>query len=138
MKFLLPSPALLDLRHQRPGIPALGDRLDQPGQLFAQAIELTPKLCLRLVHTVPDDTLNGIVKCRQNHTWIQDELPGLPGDPLVLIWDMEQDDTVIRRGTIVLWREPCVYEGYFEVLASLKQRYGSRLHDFIPIPNATD
>ena len=68
-------------------------------------------------------------------------LPDLPGDTLVLFWDWERDDsndsglTVIRHGATVLWREPCVWEGYdryFDVLAILKQRYGSRLHDLIP------
>ncbi len=72
-------------------------------------------------------------------------LPDLPGDIIVLEWDFQPydpddktwcaGDTVIRHGDTVVCREPVVYEGYLrfvEVLAILRTRYGTRLHDLVP------
>jgi hypothetical protein len=62
-----------------------------------------------------------------------DQLPELEGDPLILEWDFDRDDgnaTVIRHGSVEVWREPALWEGYerfCEVLDILVARYGRRL-----------
>ena len=70
-----------------------------------------------------------------------DQLPDLPGDDLVIYWDMEfrgdtiyGSNTIIRFGDLVIWREPVFFEGYeryLEVASILSNKYGTRLHDFI-------
>lgn len=68
-----------------------------------------------------------------------DQLPELEGDVLVLHWDFveqgESPQTVLRRGTTEVWREPAIFEGAerFEAVARiLKRRYGARLYDLAP------
>ncbi len=69
------------------------------------------------------------------------ELPELSGKTLTLIWDLhdhgDERCTVIRHGTVIVWREPAGWGGYerfMEVLAILKARYGERLVDVVPSP----
>jgi hypothetical protein len=64
-----------------------------------------------------------------------EQLPNLPDNDFTLNWDMEQDETLIRNGETVLWREPAVYEGfgrYEQIALILKEKYGSRLKDLAP------
>lgn len=75
-----------------------------------------------------------------------DELPELPDEPLVIVWDIiDQDDEVaqwqvlVHDGTII-WREPAYYESYrrFEqVFAILHERYGSRFRELRPTESAS-
>jgi hypothetical protein len=68
------------------------------------------------------------------------QLPDIPVPAFALFWDDdgregEGGDTVIRLGDLVVWREPCVYEGYWrfdEVAAILRTRYGAALQDLEP------
>jgi hypothetical protein len=70
-----------------------------------------------------------------------DQLPDLPGDDLIIYWDMEfrgdtifGSNTIIRFGDLVIWREPVFFEGYkrfLEVAGILSNKYGTRLRDFI-------
>jgi hypothetical protein len=43
-----------------------------------------------------------------------DQLPDLPGDDLLLVWDLDGElrHTVIRYGEHVVWKESAFYEGY--------------------------
>lgn len=71
-----------------------------------------------------------------------EQLPELPGESIVLIWDIERydgGDTIIRYGDQVVWREPAFYEGYERFIAVAKiltRKYGSRLKDFVPSKNS--
>jgi len=68
-----------------------------------------------------------------------DQLPDLTGDDLILAWDFDDDDTVLKYGDVVLWREPAFYEGYkrFEEVAEvLASKFGSRLQDLVPTPGS--
>ena len=71
-----------------------------------------------------------------------EQLPELPGESIVLIWDIERydgGDTIIRFGEKVVWREPAYYEGserFIEIVDILIQKYGSRLRDLIPSENS--
>jgi hypothetical protein len=70
---------------------------------------------------------------RQSRT--PEQLPDLEGDDLILVWDRDGRDNVIRYGAQVLWREPGYYEAYerFEELAEiLYAKYGPRLQDLVP------
>lgn len=65
-----------------------------------------------------------------------EQLPDIPGDNLVFLWDQQNDDTVISYGKEIIWREPAFYEGYTrfeEVVIILKRKYGMRLKDVIPV-----
>lgn len=75
-----------------------------------------------------------------------EELPELPDEPLVIVWDIiDQDDEVgqwqvlVHDGTII-WREPAYYESYKrfeEVFAILHERYGSRFRELRPTHSAS-
>lgn len=75
------------------------------------------------------------------------QLPDLGGDRLVLEWDCDMSatempsssapgwQTVIRWGSMELWREPAYYECYqrfLDVIDILVAKYGARLHDLVP------
>ncbi|HOP39539.1 MAG TPA: hypothetical protein PLI53_00715 [Geobacteraceae bacterium] len=63
------------------------------------------------------------------------QLPDLPGEDITLSWDLEQGETLVRNGELVIWREPAIYEGFdrFEQIARiLKEKYGNRLRDLVP------
>jgi hypothetical protein len=74
-----------------------------------------------------------------------DELPELPGGELVFAWDFQSGEgehwqTVIRHGERILRSETAVYEGghrFAEIVALLRQRYGSRLVDLVPTPGSS-
>lgn len=64
-----------------------------------------------------------------------DQLPDLQSSVLDLIWDEEGKETLIRFGDQILWREPVRYEALWrfeEVVALLKEKYGSRFRDLEP------
>lgn len=64
-----------------------------------------------------------------------DQLPDLESSVLDLIWDEEINETLIRCGNQILWREPVRYEALWrfeEVVALLKEKYGTRLRDLEP------
>ena len=73
-----------------------------------------------------------------------DQLPDLPGDEIVVVWDQIEATldsrkasywTVLRHGTLELWREPIYYEGIerLEVIARILQtKYGARLVEIRP------
>ncbi len=64
-----------------------------------------------------------------------DQLPALPPGDLGLTWDQEAKDTVLRHGSIEVWREPALWDGYLrylEVLAILQACYAPRLRDVAP------
>jgi len=65
------------------------------------------------------------------------ELPDLPGEALDLAWDQAGGEVVIRLGQREVWREPVRYESlwrYEQVLALLREKYGTRLRDLAPTP----
>jgi len=64
-----------------------------------------------------------------------DQLPDIPDDDFVLIWDQDGGDTRIMKGDLVIWSEPVAYEGFnrFERIAIIvKEKYGSRVKDLSP------
>lgn len=64
-----------------------------------------------------------------------DQLPDVAYPSMILIWDMDEDDTVIRYGEREIWRERACYEGYErfgEVVNLLIAKYGTRVEDLIP------
>ncbi len=75
---------------------------------------------------------------RQRRLERPEQLPDLPGDDLLLTWDLtgrEGGEVLIKHGDRVLWREPAYYENYrrFEEIARLlTKRYGRRLADLVP------
>lgn len=63
------------------------------------------------------------------------QLPDLSEEDITLGWDMEQGETLVTNGELVIWREPVIYEGFdrFEQVALiLKEKYGTRLKDLVP------
>lgn len=73
-----------------------------------------------------------------------DQLPEVEGPDLTIVWDWLNDArsdhmTVLRHDADEIWREPAVYEGYErfrEVVDILRQKYGARLRDVVPTPEA--
>jgi hypothetical protein len=64
-----------------------------------------------------------------------DQLPDLPDDDFVLIWDQKDGDTLIMKDGLAIWSEPVTYEGFirFERIAViLKGKYGSSIKDLAP------
>jgi hypothetical protein len=64
-----------------------------------------------------------------------DQLPDLEGDDLILVWDRDGQNTVIRYGAQELWREPGFYEDcerFEQVAEILYAKYGPRLQDLVP------
>jgi len=64
-----------------------------------------------------------------------DQLPMLPDGALELTWEMEDKDTVLRHGSVEVWREPALWDGYLrfrEILPILRAGYGPRLRDVVP------
>ena len=67
------------------------------------------------------------------------QLPDLDGPELLLTWDQEDADTIVRHGERVVWRETTgweVYERFEEIAAILRRKYGSRLKDLAPTPRS--
>lgn len=72
------------------------------------------------------------------------QLPDIPADPLVLVWDIEFESegetagepyTIIKHQGRVIWRERAYYEcvGRFnEVVKVLREKYGDRLKALVP------
>ena len=69
------------------------------------------------------------------------QLPELDGAELCLVWDFADQKgtegavTIIRYGSLVIWKEPARWEGFdrfVEVLRILKNKYGARLVDLEP------
>jgi hypothetical protein len=63
------------------------------------------------------------------------QLPDIPEDNLIFVWDKQDDDTLISFGNKVIWREPAFYEGYSrfeEVEIILKRKYDNRIKDLLP------
>lgn len=78
-----------------------------------------------------------IQKAQNSMLQSPEELPDLEGDVIVLVWDHlhAENNTVIRYGKKIVWREPAFYEGYVrfeEVAEILKRKYGDRLKDLAP------
>jgi len=68
-----------------------------------------------------------------------DQFPDLDSTVLDLKWDQEGEETLIRFGEQVLWREPVRYEAqwrFSEMLELLKEKYGDRLRDLEPTPDS--
>ena len=64
-----------------------------------------------------------------------DQLPDIDGDELVFVWDQIEPDSLIRYGSLIVWREDTgweVYDRFGEVADILKQKYGRRLIDMVP------
>lgn len=58
-----------------------------------------------------------------------DQLPELEGTAVEFVWDMDNESTLIKRGTKAVWKEPAIFEGwerFNEVKGLLKQKYGAR------------
>jgi hypothetical protein len=67
------------------------------------------------------------------------QLPDLDGSELLLAWDQEDADTIVRHGERVVWRETTgweVYERFAEMAAILQRKYGRRLKDLAPTPRS--
>ncbi|HMQ32942.1 MAG TPA: ankyrin repeat domain-containing protein, partial [Chloroflexaceae bacterium] len=63
------------------------------------------------------------------------QLPELPGETLILVWDQLDADSIIRHGDTTVWRERTgweVYDRFEEIAAILKHTYGERLVDLVP------
>ncbi len=70
-----------------------------------------------------------------------DQLPDLDGDEITLLWDedSENQQTVIRFGDEVIWRQVLGYEHYeffVDALEILKAKYGPGLVDVVPTEKA--
>lgn len=64
-----------------------------------------------------------------------DDIIDIEDDDIVITWDHEKTYTVIKHNDKVIWKEIALYEGYeryLEVGELLKQKYGTKLKDFIP------
>lgn len=64
-----------------------------------------------------------------------EQLPDLSEDGLEFVWDQEGDQTLIRYGEMVIWKEPVRFEGlerFNEVKEFLKRKYGERFRSLKP------
>jgi hypothetical protein len=75
---------------------------------------------------------------------ILEQLPDIPDAEFTLSWDLElvadskERNWIIRYRDRVIYREPARHEDYhrYEVLAALlRQKYGSRVRDLVPMEN---
>ncbi len=67
------------------------------------------------------------------------QLPDLDGERLVLTWDQDCADSIVRYGAITVWNERSgweVYDRFEEIAVILKHKYGSRLVDLLPTPSS--
>lgn len=65
-----------------------------------------------------------------------DEISNVKSNQFILEWDLNKEHTqLIRYKNKIIWREPAIYESYqrfIEIGTILKQKFGTRLQDFIP------
>jgi len=67
------------------------------------------------------------------------QLPDLGGERLILTWDQDGADSIVRHGDTTVWREHTgweVYDRFAQIAAILKHKYGSRLVDLVPTPES--
>lgn len=68
------------------------------------------------------------------------QLPDIASHSILLLWDEDGDDwhsdnVLIRYGDRVIWKEMTFYENYLrfdQIVAILRQKYGSALMDLVP------
>ncbi|GMV60084.1 MAG: hypothetical protein AMXMBFR72_31770 [Betaproteobacteria bacterium] len=130
------------------------------GEVFAELFEVCCPKCGEKVLTVSSPTIDEsrrnwdkvspadrivveLAECRRQEFERRmlrspEQLPDLPGNDLVLVWDYEDrngHETVIRFGAQELWREPAFFEGcerFGEIAEILFAKYGTRLQDLVP------
>ena len=60
-------------------------------------------------------------------------------DHIIINWDYDGKDNLIKYKNVILWREKATYESYeryLEVARILREKYRGRLQDFIPTPRS--
>lgn len=85
----------------------------------------------------PRRTSNGVIQTFPLYSPRQ--LPELDGEGIVLTWDQDGADSIIRYGDMTVWRERTgweVYDRFEEIGLILKHKYGSRLVDLVPTPDS--
>jgi len=140
----------------------LGEEL-QHGEMFKECSELLCPRCEEVIRilafpmasellansaSLDPKTLESAQKLQAAHlSWKQqrlhrlDQLPGIDAKFIVLLWDQDWDNSVIRIlfGDREIFRQPLDYEyaDYFvHACRILKKKYGYRLLDVIPTPHA--
>src|SRR5262245_15968712 len=97
------------------------DAIDAPEELFCS----------------PRRTSDGVIQIFPLYSPRQ--LPDLDGERMVLTWDQDGADSIVRYGDMTVWRERTgweVYERFAEIALILKHRYGSHLVDLVPTANS--
>ena len=68
-----------------------------------------------------------------------EQLPDIEGRKLAFTWDQEGEDSVVRCGERIVWRERTgsrAQSRFGEIAAILQRKYGSRIKDLVPTPAA--
>ena len=80
---------------------------------------------------------------QQVHLSSPEQLPELPDEPLIIVWDATTEDgkdwQTLSHDGCEIWREPAYYESYKrfeEIFKILRARYGTRLAEVRPTPSS--
>jgi hypothetical protein len=146
-----------EIKCEKCGWSGIGDECNQ-GEMFEQLFEIDCPICsarlnVILFPTIEESRANWdrvsdgdklMVEAREQFLAqaessclkSADQLPDLNDEEIVLVWDRDirANDTVIRYGNSIIWREPVFYGGsdrFYEVAQLLSKKYGPRIKDLV-------